>query len=123
LLLDTSAWIEFFIGSPEGRQVRKVLEEQDCYTSMGSLAEITDWAIKEEADALYLIKTVKQLSTIIVIDEDIAVLAGRLNNERKKTVKKWGMLDSFILATGTLYGLKILTKDRDFRDLPDVTIL
>ena len=123
MLLDTSAWIEFFIGSPEGRQVRKVLEEQDCYTSMGSLAEIIDWAIKEEADALYLIKTVKQLSTIIVIDEDIAVLAGRLNNERKKTVKKWGMLDSFILATGTLYGLKILTKDRDFRDLPDVTIL
>ena len=123
MLLDTSAWIEFFIGSQEGRQVREVLEEQDCYTSMASLAEITNWAIKEEADALYLIKTVKQLSTIIVIDEDIAVLAGRLNNERKKAVKKWGMLDSFILATGTLYGLKILTKDGDFRDLPDVTIL
>ena len=123
MLLDTSAWIEFFIGSPEGRQVRKVLEEQDCYTCISSLAEITNWAIKEEADALYLIKTVKQLSTIIAIDEDTAVLAGRLNNERKKTVRKWGMLDSFILATGTLYGLKILTKDRDFMGLPDVETL
>jgi hypothetical protein len=57
---------------------------------------------------------------VIELDEDITVLAGRLNFERKKINKKWGMLDSFILASGSIYGFKILTKDGDFRDLPDI---
>jgi len=34
-----------------------------------------------------------------------------------------GMPDSFVLATGRLYDLKILTKDSDFGDLGEAEIL
>ncbi len=120
MLLDTSAWIEFFIGSAKGKRVKEVLDEADCYTSIVSLAEVTNWALKENKEVPYLINIIKHLSNVIELDEDITVLAGKLNFERKKIIKKWGMLDSFILASGSIYGLKILTKDSDFRDLPDV---
>ncbi len=123
MLLDTSAWIEYFIGSSKGARVKAILEKEDCYTSIVTLAEITNWALKNNKDTLYLINTVKELSNVIALDEDITVLAGRLNFERKKIIKKWGMLDSFVLASGTIYGFNILTKDSDFRDLQEVEIL
>ncbi len=123
MLLDTSAWVEFFIGSAKGKRVKEFLGDVDCYTSIVSLAEVTNWALKENKEVPSLINTIKQLSNVIELDEDITVLAGKLNFERKKIIKKWGMLDSFILASGSIYELKILTKDSDFRDLPDVVML
>ena len=87
------------------------------------MAEVTNWAFKEKISVKPLIEAIKNLSNIIELDEDISVLAGKLNFERKKLNKKWGMLDSFILASGTIYGLKILTKDNDFKDISTVELL
>lgn len=123
MLLDTSAWIEFFLASVKGKKVKERLDNTECFTSIVSLAEVTNWALRENQDPDLLLDTIVKLSSIINLDKDIATLAGKLNFERKKTNKKWGLLDSFILATGMLYDLTILTKDLDYRNLPDVEIL
>lgn len=123
MLLDTSAWIEFFEGSNKGERVKEVLNQNKCYTSIVSLAEITNWSLKYNRDTTFFIDTVEKLSSIINTDKVIVVSAGQLNYERKKKNKKWGMLDSFILATGMVYNLKILTKDSDFKDLEDIELL
>ncbi len=123
MLLDTSAWIEFFEGTDKGKRVKEVLGQNKCYTSIVSLAEITNWSLKYRKDTAFLIDTMQKLSSIINIDNGISVLAGQLNFERKKINKKWGMLDSFILATGMTYNLKLLVKDSDFRDLNSVESL
>ena len=123
LLLDSSAWIEFFIGSEKGKHVKEILEQEECYASIVTLAEVTNWALKEKRDAKQLIDTIEKSGSIIKIDDDIAILAGKLNFERKRIIKKWGMLDSFILASGVIYDLKILTKDHDFEDLTNVELL
>jgi len=123
VLLDTSAWIEFFIGSDRGKRVKIVLDLAECYTSIVTLAEVVNWSLKEKRDARSLVNMISQLSTVIKVDEDIAAVAGQLNFERKKANKKWGMLDSFILATGMIYDLAILAKDPDYKDIPNVEIL
>jgi predicted nucleic acid-binding protein len=123
MLLDTSAWIEFFIGSEKGKRVKEVLYTYNCYSSIVTLAEVTNWALKEDRDVKVLVEAIKHLSNIIKLDDDISVLAGKLNFGRKKSNKKWGMLDSFILASGTIYGLKVLTKDNDFKDISDAEML
>jgi predicted nucleic acid-binding protein len=69
------------------------------------------------------INGIKNGSTILNLNEAIAIFAGKLNFERKKNVKNWGMIDSIILATAQIYNLKILTKDSGFRDLPNAEIL
>jgi predicted nucleic acid-binding protein len=66
---------------------------------------------------------IKKVSGVLDLDENIITLAGRLNFERKKMVRNWGMMDSFILATSLLFNLKILTKDLQFKDLKNVEIL
>lgn len=123
MLLDTSAWVEFLIGSERGKQVKEELGNGNCYSSIVTLAELSNWSIRERQDTYKIVSTVENLSSIIGLDEEIAILSGKLNFERKKVNKKWGMLDYMILATATIYELDILTCDNDFRDVTKATVI
>ena len=125
MLLDSSAWIEFFEGTQAGRKVAEFLKNEENFTNVVTLAEIINWCLRnnrEDKAELY-IEGIKKGSRIIDVDELASVVAGKVNYERKKFVKNWGMIDSLILATGQIYNLKILTKDSQFKDLPNAEIL
>ncbi|MBS3113557.1 PIN domain-containing protein [Candidatus Woesearchaeota archaeon] len=123
ILLDSSAWVEFFIKSEKGQAVKRYLDIGECYTSIVTLAEISNWAMRENLNGKDLIKFIINSSKISDLNFEISFLAGELNFQRKKIVKNWGMIDSLILATSLIYGLKILTKDSHFRSLENVEIL
>ena len=65
----------------------------------------------------------KELSIIIVPDEAIYELAGRINFLQKKRVKGWGMVDSLILTTAKIYGLTIVTGDKYFKNIKNVIMI
>ena len=122
MLLDTSAWIEFFHDTDKRPIVQNILKNEENFTSAISFAEIVNWCLKnkkEDKITAYL-EGVKNGSTILDLNEAIIISAGKLNYERKKIVKNWGMVDSLILSTSLFYNLKILTKDNHFRDLENV---
>lgn len=125
MLFDTSAWIEFLTGSEKGKRIEEILNKEENFTSITTLAEITFWCLKNNLEnkiESYL-SGINKGSKILDLNQNLVTLAGRLNYERKGTNKNWGMMDSFVLATSFLYGLKILTKDSDFKDLPNAEIL
>lgn len=111
LLIDTSAWIEFFIKSEKGERVKSHLKTKSCYTSIVSVAEISNWAARQNLNGKDLVRYVTELTQMCDLNLKIAFLAGELNFNRKKIEKNWGMIDSIILATAEIYNLKILTKD------------
>ena len=123
VLLDSSAWIELFDATEQGKQVHRILSKNDCYSSIVTLAEVTSWALRKGINPNPLIDIITKTSSILDLDDEIVILAGRLHFERRKKNKKWGMLDSFILATARTYELKVLTKDNDFKDILDAEIL
>ena len=123
LLLDTSAWVALFEGEDEGKEVLLHMREEECCTSLATFAEITDWAIRNKRDYKDRIKRMKALSQIIEITEEIVILAGKINPERKKQVHNWGMMDALIYATAQTYGFTVLTKDPHFDSLPGVKLL
>ena len=123
LILDTSAWIEYFLKTDKGKKVKNFLETQQCHTSLISIAELSQWALKNGKDGRDIVRYAAELSQIIQISGRIAFLAGELNVKRKMKNKKWGMVDSIILATAEKYGLKIITKDNDYRDLTNAQII
>ena len=123
MLLDTSAWAEFFIKSEKGEIVKRYLKAEECQTSIVTLAEISNWAMKENLNGKELIDFAAISTRLLHLNSEISFLAGELNFKRKKIVKNWGMMDSMILATGLIYGLKILTKDSHFKDLENAEIL
>lgn len=125
MLLDTSAWIELFQETDKTTVIKNVLERENNFTSAVTFAEIVNWCLKnnKENRITEYIEGIKNGSTILDLNEAIIISAGKLNHERKKIVKNWGMLDSLILATSLLYNLKILTKDSHFKDLENVEML
>ena len=125
MLLDTSAWVEFFEDTDKREIVWTALKAQKCFTSIVTLAEIANWCFKSnlENELKRYVDGVKANSQLIDANEDILLNAGRLNYERKKFGNKWDMMDSIIVATAQAYGLKILTKDNAFRDLPETEVL
>ena len=123
ILLDSSAWVEFFIKSEEGKRVKELLETEDCCTSITTLAEISNYAMRENLDGKELVKFIINSSSVLDLNFEISFLAGELNFKRKKIVKNWGMIDSLILSTSLIYDLKIITKDRHFKNLENVEML
>ena len=125
MLFDTSAWIEFFQGSNKAEKVKERLTTEENFTSIVTFAELINWCLKNNIENKIneYIEGIKSSSTILDLDETIVVAAGKINYERKKVVKNWGMLDSFILSTALVYNLKVLTKDTQFEDLPNVEII
>ena len=125
MLFDTSAWIEFFQGTENGKKVEDLLKREKHFTNVVTFAEVINWCLRNnlENKIKFYIEGIRKGSEIVNLDEPIITLAGRLNYERKKVVKNWGMTDSFILATSLLYDLKILTRDSQFKDLPNVGML
>ena len=125
MILDTSAWVEIFEDTGKSEYVVKALRENNCFTSVVSVAETAEWCAKKglqhkTGDFIELIKTGSRL---LGLDESISRMAGELNQKRKKEGRKWGMIDSIIVATAQTYGLKILTKDNGFRDLDEAQVL
>ncbi len=124
MLLDTSAWVEFMEGTEKGKAVKELLKAQDSFTSLTSVSEFVQWCLRNRIQNVnaYL-EAIKENTRLLGITEEISIAAGKLNYERKKAGKKWGMIDSIITATAQTYGLRILTKDSHFRDLADVQLL
>ena len=60
---------------------------------------------------------------IIQLNMELALLAGKINNENKKKIKNWGMADSIILATARINKAKVVTGDEHFRNLDSVMIV
>jgi|SRR3989344_2032150 len=123
MLLDSYAWIELFLGTEKGKKVKELLEKGKHYISIVSIAEITEWSLKNKIETKNLIDVIKKISEVINLNEEIVELAGKINFERKKIIKDWGMLDSLIYATALLYNLKILTGDKHFEKLNNVEML
>jgi len=121
--MDTCSWIEFFAGTQKGKEIEKILNEKACYTSLISLAEISNLFLKTKQDLSIALERIKHLSVILNLDQEICILAGIINFHRKKLIKNWGMIDSLILATAIVNNLKILTNDEHFKDLSNVEMI
>lgn len=115
MLLDTYAWVEFFNGTEKGARVKGILEKETCFTSAICLAELSEWIERENLNRARKMKEVKNLSSIIELDNETLELAGILKVEKRKKTKGFGMVDAIILATAKQYGLKIVTGDKHFK--------
>lgn len=60
---------------------------------------------------------------VVTLDSEIAEKAGALSHDRKRLVKRWGLVDSIVLATARKHKARVVTGDEHFRDLIDEAIM
>jgi predicted nucleic acid-binding protein len=116
---DTSAWIEYFSGSDAGQLAKSYIEsEENIFTTAISLMEIKNKYQRERKSWNDRIKFIVERSTIVEIDDELALLAADVKNE-------FGLhtIDAIIYAAASATKSKLLTKDGHFKNLKNVIML
>ncbi len=116
-LVDTSAWIEWLLGSPTGQTLKPLIpaRENILMPTMVQL-ELAKW-LTREVDEDKADQAIAFSGTCVVVDLDttIALSAAEISSKHKLATA-----DAIIYATALLYGAEVITCDAHFKDLPGV---
>ncbi|TKD12515.1 type II toxin-antitoxin system VapC family toxin [Rhodobacter capsulatus] len=120
VLVDTSAWIEWLIGSATGDKVAEHLpEQQDWLVPTIVQLELAKWLTREvgedKADQVIAFTQVCQLAPL---DTETALAAAEACRAHKLATA-----DAIVFATARVAGASLLTCDAHFKGLPGVTLI
>jgi len=120
ILVDTSAWIEWLIASATGARVAEHLPEQaDWLVPTMVQLELAKWLTREVGeDKADQVVAFTQVCHVVPLDTEIALAAAEACRAHKLATA-----DAVILATARTHGATVLTCDRHFEGLPDVTLI
>ncbi|RYF67130.1 MAG: type II toxin-antitoxin system VapC family toxin [Comamonadaceae bacterium] len=118
-VVDTSAWIEWLIGSAVGKRLGKhIPDKSQCVVPTIVQLELSKWLIRElgeeQADRVI---AYTQKCIVIPLDTSIALLAADLHGEHKLATA-----DAVVYATARHHGAELLTCDAHFKELPGVAL-
>jgi predicted nucleic acid-binding protein len=120
MIIDAYAWIEYLFGSEKGRKVRDLLEKKECYTLESNLAEIYEWARKNNEDFAFFQKIIITKSKLLPINRADWLRAVEIKIEQKRKYKDFGIIDALLIAKQELMRCEILTGDKHFQNLKNV---
>jgi predicted nucleic acid-binding protein len=120
ILVDTSAWIEWLIGSPTGDKLAPHLPDQaDWLVPTMVQMELAKWLTREVGeDKADQVIAFTQICHVALLDTEIALAAADACR-----VHKLASADAIIFATARAQGATLLTCDKHFDGLPGVTLV
>ena len=116
-VVDTSAWIEWLVGSPLGSKLGKEIPAREqCIVPTLVQLELAKWLAREtDEDRLDRVIAYTQKCVVVPMDTRIALLAASLCREHKLATA-----DAIVYATAREQRADLLTCDAHFAKLPDV---
>ena len=120
VLVDTSAWIEWLIGSPTGEQLSEGLPQQsDWLVPTMVQLELAKWLTREVGeDKADQVIAFTQVCQVVPLDTEIALAAADACRSHKLATA-----DAIIFATARARGATLLTCDAHFEGLPGVDFM
>jgi predicted nucleic acid-binding protein len=119
-LVDTSAWIEWLVGSPTGELVARHLPEQsDWLVPTIVQLELAKWLVREVGeDKADQVIAFTQLCHIVPLDTEIALAAADVCRAHKLATA-----DAIVFSTARTHNADLITCDAHFDGLPGVTLV
>lgn len=120
VLVDTSAWIEWLIGSATGDQLAEHLPDQVGWLVPTIVQlELAKWLTREVGeDKADQVIAFTQVCQVIPLDTEIALEAAEACRAHKLATA-----DAIVFATARAQGATVLTCDSHFEGLPGVTLV
>ncbi|NBE09467.1 type II toxin-antitoxin system VapC family toxin [Paragemmobacter ruber] len=120
VLVDTSAWIEWLIGSPTGEALSERLPQQsDWLVPTMVQLELAKWLTREVGeDKADQVIAFTQVCQVVPLDTEIALAAADACR-----MHKLATADAIIFATARARGATLLTCDAHFEGLPGVDFI
>jgi predicted nucleic acid-binding protein len=125
-VIDSYAWIEYFMGTKTGEKVKPIIENtEEKITPTICLAEIYAKTLRAENDELAEKQRIfiKEKSALAPLDEITAVEAAMLTFKLKREIPGWGLADSIVYATALIKKAEVVTGDEHFKKLKNVTYI
>jgi predicted nucleic acid-binding protein len=119
-VVDTSAWIEWLIGGPLHRALKKEFPEKaQCVVPTIVQLELAKWLVREAGeDQADQAIAFTQKCVVAPLDTRIALSAADLHRQYKLATA-----DAIVYATAIEYGADLLTCDAHFEKLPGVLLI
>lgn len=124
-LLDSYAWIEYFIGSKKGLVVKKIIDNKgnELFTADCCLSEIKLWALQEKLDFSTYFSAIRMNSNLIEISS-LDWLNGAVEKfEKRKKIHDFGIIDALLLVKQKELNCRIITGDSHFKNLKNIEFL
>ena len=120
VLVDTSAWIEWLIGSPIAeRLLERLPQPSDFLVPTMVQLELAKWLTREVGeDKADQVIAFTQVCQVVPLDTEIALAAADACRTHKLATA-----DAIIFATARARGATLLTCDAHFEGLPGVTFI
>lgn len=120
VVVDTSAWIEWLLGSALGTQLGKHFPDRSlCIVPTIVQLELSKWLVRELGeDPADQVIAYTQKCMVVPLDTGIALRAADLHRDHKLATA-----DAIVYATARHLGAGLLTCDAHFSGLPAVTLL
>jgi predicted nucleic acid-binding protein len=131
IVLDSYAWIEYFLGGDSGRIVKEYLDSEEVFTPSIVLAEVARKYLREGVDEKDVVKRlifIVSRSNILELDVQLSVLAAKaylelLKMAKEKKLKTPSLTDGIVLAAGRMLKARIVTGDEHFKGLNETIFL
>lgn len=122
-VIDTFAWVEYFLGSKRGEKVKELIESDNAITPTIVIAELSARYLKQSRNFADKSKFIRFNTNIAILNSEIAEFAGKIKIEQRKKKKGFGMVDSIIYATALTLNAKVITGDQHFNDIKEAIII
>ncbi len=119
-LVDTSAWIEWLIGSLTGRELEPLIpRREELLVPTVVQLELAKWLTREVGeDKAEEVIAFTQMCVVAELDTKVAIAAAEICAKHKLA-----MADAIIYATALYHGADLLTCNAHFNGLPGVTFV
>ncbi|MBU0662897.1 PIN domain-containing protein [Candidatus Micrarchaeota archaeon] len=117
IIIDSYAWVEYFLGSDKGRKARKIIEKEgnELFTPDICMAEIKFWALREKKDFEEIRRVIRTNSSVMESFSNDWLEAAQVKFEKRKKSKSFGLVDALLVVKQRQLGSAILTGDVHFR--------
>lgn len=123
ILVDAYTWIEIFKDTLWGKRALVIIEKNpSVFISVLTLYEL-QYRLEEiygKEIAASHIETIHTHTEVILVDNQIALIAGSIKCEQKRKKNTMSAVDCMILATAQVFNLKVLTGDKHFNGLEEL---
>ena len=124
-IVDSWAWIEYFIGSKNGLVFKKLLENKNhkFITMECTLSELKSYCLRTNNDFDHIRNVTKRNSVILPILAAQWIEAATIKHEMRKKVKDFGLIDSILVAKQKEFNCIIISGDKHFKGMRNVVYI
>lgn len=125
IVIDSSAWIEYFAGTKKGLLVRSWVQKpgMTIFTTGLIVSEVCTKFLKDSQPIDTLEEMFTNLTVLQQFDYALGIETAKIYVKERKSRPKFGLADAHVLAAARRSRAKVITCDHDFSGVSEAVVI